>query len=263
MSESHQESGAPSRQVWYDTPIGLLMVFTGLIVTALGVAAVILAALLTGNPRFGFWYQRCVWGPSLCWLSRSHVTRTQDEPIDWRQPHVLVMNHQSLLDIPFAISQIGAPLQFVAKSGLFAIPFLGWYLRWSGMIPVDRGRSHKAIASLRRAIAQLQTGTNVFTFPEGTRTRDGHLQPLKKGAMILAIESGVPILPIAIEGTFRALPRGSLVARPAPIRMRIGKPIDTRQFTHDSRNELVQRVQAELDQLHRSIGGAGYAQPAI
>jgi 1-acyl-sn-glycerol-3-phosphate acyltransferase len=149
--------------------------------------------------------------------------------IDGRWPrgagaYVVVANHQSILDI-LVLSNIPHEMKWVAKRSLFSIPWVGWCFTMSGDIPVDRGDSGSAMAVLVRSRRYLARGMSVMMFPEGTRSRDGKLLPFKSGAFKLAVEAGVPVLPIAVSGTAQGMPKGSPWVRPTRIHVQILEPV--------------------------------------
>jgi 1-acyl-sn-glycerol-3-phosphate acyltransferase len=141
-----------------------------------------------------------------------------------RQAYVVVANHQSFLDI-FLLSNLPREMKWVAKRSLFKIPWVGWCFTMSGDIPVDRGDPASAAAVMARARRYLSRGMSVMMFPEGTRSRDGKLLPFKVGAFKLAVDAGVPVLPIAITGTAQGMPKGSPWVRPSELRVRILDPV--------------------------------------
>jgi 1-acyl-sn-glycerol-3-phosphate acyltransferase len=141
-------------------------------------------------------------------------------------PCLLVVNHQSLFDIPTLFLAVPGRTRFVAKQSLFRIPFLGWAMRASGCIPIDRGNRARAVRSLMHAAHRVRGGTSVVLFAEGTRSRDGRLAPFKKGGFHLALQAGVPVVPIAISGSFRRLAPGTLRVRPGTVAVRIAPPLD-------------------------------------
>lgn len=138
-------------------------------------------------------------------------------------PFLLVGNHISYLD-PFYIAAIlPERVSFMAKEESFSHPLAKWFLNQVGAFPVNREKVD--IGSLRMALARLEEGKVVGIFPEGGRRESDPLQELKDGAAYLAIRSNVPVLPVVIEGTDRALPRGGRWVRPAKVRIRFGEPI--------------------------------------
>ena len=158
------------------------------------------------------------------------------------ESYVFLSTHQSWMDIPVMLGYLPCQLRIAAKREVFHIPFLGWHLRRAGHIPVNRGSTAESIASLRRAARLLGGGVSAFLFPEGTRTRDGSLQPLKKGGFRLAMESGLAVVPVTITGTRRAMPRGSMVLRAGPVEMHLDPPIHTRGLTDADLPDLIGRV---------------------
>jgi 1-acyl-sn-glycerol-3-phosphate acyltransferase len=150
------------------------------------------------------------------------------ERVPTHRAYVYMSNHQSHIDIPVLYATIPSPtLRMVAKSELFRVPVWGRAMKAAGMIVVDRGDSQRAIESLRRAGEQIAGGVSVWIAPEGTRSRDGRIGPLKKGGFHLALETGTPIVPIAIAGTRDVLPAdGTRMRHDVAVRVTFGAPID-------------------------------------
>ncbi len=142
---------------------------------------------------------------------------------------VYMSNHQSHLDIPVLYCALPpVTLRMVAKKELFRVPLFGTAMRAAGVVEVDRGDRERAIASLHSAAAAIADGVSMWIAPEGTRSRTGGIGPLKKGGFHLAMETGAPIVPVAISGTRRALPAGGRsITTGVPVRVVIGAPIDT------------------------------------
>ena len=163
------------------------------------------------------------------------------------ESYVFLSTHQSWMDIPVMLGYLPCQLRIAAKREVFLIPFLGWHMRRSGQIPINRGSTAESVQSLRRAARLLGGGVSAFLFPEGTRTRDGSLQPLKKGGFRLALEAGLPIVPVTIVGTRRAMPRGSMVLRAGPVEMHLDAPIPTAGLTDADLPALIQRVRAAME----------------
>lgn len=160
-------------------------------------------------------------------------------------PHVVISNHQSLFDIPALVLTLRCRFRIVAKQELFWIPVFGWALRTAGFIAVDRGRREKAIASLTRGVEALRSGATLVVFAEGTRSRDGNLQPLKKGAFHLAQQVGAPILPVTVSGSRHVLGRSGWVPRPGTIEVVVGEPLPLPP-PGNSTDDMAARVGAAL-----------------
>jgi 1-acyl-sn-glycerol-3-phosphate acyltransferase len=164
------------------------------------------------------------------------------EHIDPRQPYVYMSNHQSVVDVGAIILTLPTSWRFVAKRELTWIPFFGWAIALGGHVVIDRGRHARAVASLRRAAERVRNGVSVIIFPEGTRSPDGELQPFKSGGFHLALEAQVPVLPVTVSGSRQLTPKGSLRVESGRVRVRYGKPIETRGLATEHREALKQRV---------------------
>jgi len=214
-----------------------------------------LATLVTRNRDTALiiarrWYARPIF--------RILGARLEESPLpdlDWSRPYIFLMNHQSMVDIPVAFAVVPVNLRFVAKHTLKHIPFLGWYMSMTGMIFINRGKRHEALRSLKEAGARIREGASILAFPEGTRSRDGALLPFKKGAFMLALESGVPIIPVVAEGSGRNFPAGTLFRiRPATIRVKLGAPIQTQGRDASERDALMQEVRDAMRALQAELG---------
>ena len=128
------------------------------------------------------------------------------ENIPKGQPVIFAANHQSTLDIPAMFGYLPVQFRIMAKQVLFLIPFLGWHLYLSGNIPIDRKDARKAFGSVYKATARIKKGISILVFLEGTRSRDGKIHRFKRGSFTLARKLGVPLVPIAIHGTFELMP---------------------------------------------------------
>jgi 1-acyl-sn-glycerol-3-phosphate acyltransferase len=162
------------------------------------------------------------------------------------RPCVYMSNHQSVFDIAAIIATLPVPWRFVAKRELTWIPFFGWALALGGQIIVDRRNREASVRSLARAAERVRAGANVIIFPEGTRSPDGSLREFKSGGFHLAIEAGVPIVPIAVSGSRRISPKGSLRIHSGTVRVRYGEPIPTEGLCADDRVLLKGRVREAI-----------------
>lgn len=164
------------------------------------------------------------------------------EHVDPSRSYVFMSNHQSVIDTAAIVATLGVPWRFVAKRELVWIPFFGWALGLGGHVIIDRGRHERAVASLKRAAARIRSGTNVIIFPEGTRSTGDEMGPFKSGGFHLALEAGVPILPISVSGSQRITPKGSLRIEGGSVRICYGKPIATEGLDLEARNRLKDTV---------------------
>lgn len=163
--------------------------------------------------------------------------------------YVVVANHQSILDI-LLLSHVPHEMKWLAKEELFRVPWVGWMLRMSGDIAIRRGERDSGLEALGKARDHLARGVPVMIFAEGTRSRDGRLLPFKSGAFRLAIEAGVPVLPIAVNGTSAGMPKGSPWVRPCVAWARILEPVPTEGLRPEDapkvRDEVRRRIAAQL-----------------
>ena len=160
--------------------------------------------------------------------------------------YVFLSTHQSYMDIPAMLGYLPAQLRIAAKKSLFRIPFMGWHLTRAGHIPVDRSSTQNAVAAMQRAASYLHDGICAFIFPEGTRSRDGVLHAFKKGGFKLAIQAGVPIVPVTIIGSRQVLPPDSIIFRPGPVEMYVDAPIPTAGLTEADIESLMKQVRAAM-----------------
>ncbi len=170
-------------------------------------------------------------------------------------PFVVVANHQSMLDI-LLLSRLPREMKWVAKEELFRIPWVGWMLRMSGDIPIRRGDAESGGEALARAREYLARGMSVMIFPEGTRSARGTMLPFKSGAFRLALDAGVPVLPVAVHGTARGMPKGGPWVNPCRARARILPPVAVEPFGGDAvrlRDEVRSRIQAAEQDLAAAL----------
>lgn len=175
---------------------------------------------------------------------RLEIVGRENAPLD--TSYIFISNHSSNLDPPAIAVSIRHPLRFVGKASLLKIPIFGWALRMIRVICIDRGKSREAIESVNRAIDELQNGISAFFFAEGTRSRDGKLLPFKKGGVMLALRTGLPILPVTVVDGHLLMPKSALYIRPGTIRVIIGKPIDVSGYREVQRDELLHRLRTEI-----------------
>jgi len=158
------------------------------------------------------------------------------------KPQIFMANHQSDFDILIALAYIPVQFRWIAKKELFNIPFFGAAMRSAGYIEIDRHNQEKALQSIDEAALRIRKGKSIMTFPEGTRSRDGEIKAFKQGAFHLAINSGVPIVPVSIIGSGRIMPKRSVKIKSGQIKLVIGEPIEVKSFDIEKRFELIKKV---------------------
>jgi len=160
--------------------------------------------------------------------------------------YIITPNHQSHADILALIKVLPTPFRWVIKRELLKIPLFGQALAATGSIAVDRRDRNSSIQKLKEGTTKLADGMSVLIYPEGTRSPDGNIQSFKKGAFMMAVQTGIPILPVTCNGAAKILPKKSLAISPGHITVTIGRPIQTTGMTEQDVPELMERTKAEI-----------------
>jgi 1-acyl-sn-glycerol-3-phosphate acyltransferase len=208
-----------------------------------------------GRYTAGRWFRRvAVAAVALnpLWTFRTSGVRIRDP----RRPYVAVSNHESFADI-FLISHLPWEMKWLSKEAIFKIPVMGWMMRMAGDISVRRSKRSSRAEAMDECRDRLGKQVSVMIFPEGTRSRTGELLPFKDGAFRLAVETGVPILPIVVAGTRGAIRKGSWLFGRARAEVRVLEPISTEGLTFADVPTLRERVrnliQEERDRLFEKL----------
>ncbi len=215
-------------------------IWVGFATLVAGILVIVLSFFVrSGNPlhkiaRF--------WGKSILFVSRVKMSVKGWSNIDPSAPYIYMPNHQSNFDIPVLLGHLTVQFRWLAKVELFKIPIFGRAMHKAGYISIDRNNRESAIKSLNVAANQIKSGVSVLIFPEGTRSRDGKIRPFKKGGFVMAIESGVPIVPVVITGTRSIMTKGKFRVNAGHVRMVIHKPIDTSAYTRETKEALMENV---------------------
>ena len=195
-----------------------------------------------------------LWGINSLKLAAAKIKVEGQENIPTDSAAIYMANHSSNFDILSMYAALPVQCRWLAKKELFKIPIFGASLRRSGYIPVERADTRKALVALKAAAQRVKAGTSVVVFPEGTRSPDGNLLPFKGGGFILAVQSGVPVVPVVIVGTRDINPKGSLSVRSADVLIRILPPIETAGLKSSDRNQLSDDIRAAIDSaLHPEL----------
>lgn len=191
----------------------------------------------------------CAWGRQLTRLFLIPTHLYGSEQLDPNQPYVFVSNHFSLIDTPMMFGLMPRPFRILARAGLWKIPFIGWHLDRAGHLPVSRSDARQAVRNIASAAEHVRAGYSILLFPEGGRTRGEVMRTFKSGAAHIAIQSGAPIVPMALLGTRKILPPGSFHLRPGIAELRIGTPILTSGLTRPMAKSLMEQVRQEILRL--------------
>ncbi len=191
------------------------------------------------------------WANCILWMSRARVRVVGAENLHPGRSYIYMANHQSNADIPVLLGRLPVQFRWLAKAELFKIPIFGGAMRKVGYISIDRSNRKSAFASLETAARTIRNGTSVMIFPEGTRSRDGSLLPFKKGGFVLAVDAGVPIVPVILKGTGDIMPKGKIMVRSTSVTMQILEPVETAGYTRKTKDDLLARIRSILsDHLH-------------
>jgi 1-acyl-sn-glycerol-3-phosphate acyltransferase len=207
------------------TTLGILRFVTGVVIS-IGMAALAILSIPL-DPRRGraFHSVSRLWARLVLLVCNVKVTVRGLEHIASSQNYIYVSNHASMFDIPCIVAAIPDQIRIVYKKELEVIPVFGWGLKWGSYIAIERGHSPSAMRSLEQAVNKIRDGASVLLYAEGTRTRNGKLQPFKRGAFNLAVKAGVPVVPLTINGTFNILQRKSFIVRPGEPELILERPI--------------------------------------
>ncbi len=198
------------------------------------------------------WLDRVVWCGGWCVLSRTRVTLLGDyAQLDSEQAYIFVSNHQSHFDIPatkWAMSD--RMIYFVTKRDMLWVPIVGLYLWCAGYPLVDRRRRDKALGVMKKAADAVRNGSSLLVYPEGTRSRDGQIAPFKMGAFVMAIETGVPIVPSTVTGSMDIMHRDSRLVRRGDVTVHVGQAIDTSSYAYADRESLANEVRLLIEKRY-------------
>jgi len=190
-----------------------------------------------------------IWSNGLLAASMVRVEATYDPGLEPGRSYIFLANHQSLYDIPVLLATCPGLLRMMAKRGLFQIPILGWGLWAGGFIPVDRADRSTARQTFAAAAERLRAGTSIALFPEGTRAPTDALLPFQRGGFLLALKSGLPIVPVGIRGTRAIRSRGGLRIHPGTAVVSYGAPIQAAGYGLRRKRELIDEVRRQVAAL--------------
>jgi basic amino acid/polyamine antiporter, APA family len=214
-----------------------------------------LGSLISGKGSLQHYCMRR-WSKDNLWLSRAHVEIEGLENIDLSCPQIFVANHSGLHDILSLAAHLPIQFRWIAKKSLFRVPFMGWHMRRSGYIAIDKENPREAAKSIMEAAKEIQSGVTAIAFPEGTRSRTGDLGKFHSGAFSLALRTGVPLVPITLDGSCRVIIPKTLQVNPGVIiRIKIDRPMDLSSYVKGEKHQLMEDVyqimNRNLEELRR------------
>ncbi|UCD79558.1 MAG: 1-acyl-sn-glycerol-3-phosphate acyltransferase [Desulfobacterales bacterium] len=187
-----------------------------------------------------------IWGRGILFVSRIRVTVEGLSHIDPLRSYIYMSNHQSNFDIPVLLAHLPVQFRWLAKAELFKIPIFGRAMRGAGYVRIDRFNRESAFKSIEEAAAKMKDGISVMIFPEGTRSRDGKIRPFKKGGFVMAVDTGFPIVPVILRGTWPIMDKSSLRINTGDVSLQIEKAIDTSGYTRENKDDLIETVRSVI-----------------
>jgi 1-acyl-sn-glycerol-3-phosphate acyltransferase len=235
----------------------LLSVLKSVVLVAITLMVATLTILLLPFNREGRAFHWCarLWGKIVLKITPIQVRIKGLEHLRTGENYIYAANHASYFDIPTLVAVLPGQIRIVFKKELTRLPIFGLAMKLGSYISIDRGDGREAIESLEKAAREIREGSSVLLFPEGTRTRDGKMQPFKRGAFALAVRSHVPVVPVTVNGSFLILPKKGLRINPGDIEVVIHPPVKTNGWAgKEGEMRLMERV--------RSIIATDYVEPA-
>jgi 1-acyl-sn-glycerol-3-phosphate acyltransferase len=200
----------------------------------------IASSLFDRRGYFAHWCAR-TWSGLILTTTGVRVHVAGLERLEPRRTYVFVANHQSIYDIPILFWSLPYQLRIIAKQSLGKIPFLGWHLRRSGHMLVDRRRPDRS-KIFSWAARLTSNGLSLIVFPEGTRSVDGRVATFKGGSFYLALEAGLPVVPLSVVGSRHVMLKGRLATYPGAVTLVVHEPIDTRGLNGTDAKAFGERV---------------------
>jgi 1-acyl-sn-glycerol-3-phosphate acyltransferase len=189
------------------------------------------------------------WARCSLFIARSPIHITGLDVVHNHPVAVYACNHLSYMDTPAIFAALPFQFRILARSDLWKIPFIGWHLNRSGQIAVNSENPRASIASLTNGVRALKSGMPLFVFPEGGRSRDGRLGEFMSGPAWMAIRAGIPVIPMALVGTYELLPIHTRQFSPRPLELRIGAPISTKGLTTRQAETLTAQLRQAIEEL--------------
>lgn len=220
------------------------------LIPAIGVYTVVLGTLSIGSSVFekrGYFAHWCArtWSRLILLTTGVRVSVAGLDRLEPGRTYVFVANHQSIYDIPILFWSLPYQLRIIAKASLGRFPFLGWHLRRTGHMLVDRSRPDRA-RIFGWASRLTRNGLSLIVFPEGTRSRDGRVGRFKGGSFYLALEAGLPVVPLSVVGSRHVMLKDRLATYPGDVRLVIHEPIDTRSLAGSDARQFAERIRAVI-----------------
>jgi len=229
----------------------LRTVYTALVALAvtlpIATAVTIIALVRSTSPMIDALIR--LWARTLVRAAGIELHGENIEAIHREQRYILIANHYSYFDIPCILAAVPQPIRFMAKVSLFKIPFFGWAIGKAGFIPIDRKNRRTAVKSFDLAAERIRKGNTIVVFPEEGRSKYRSMREFQRGAFLLALKSELPILPLAIDGTYDVLRVGATRITPNKVTIKVGSEIATTGCTLRDKERLANESRAQIEEL--------------
>jgi 1-acyl-sn-glycerol-3-phosphate acyltransferase len=213
--------------------------FWAILATVILFLPIMISTLLSRTGNLPFQVSK-LWARLMLFVTNVRVDIRNREKIDPSKSYVIISNHQSLFDILALVTTLGIQFRWVIKIELLKIPLFGYALYASRNIFIDRSNRQKAIESINKGMNRLPEGVSVMFFGEGTRSPDGEIKAFKKGGFNLAVQRGLPILPVTVNGSRSVLPKKSMIFKSGRIEVVISDPIEVKNYTDANLDVLIE-----------------------
>jgi 1-acyl-sn-glycerol-3-phosphate acyltransferase len=199
----------------------------------------LLSTLFDRSGNFG---HRCAraWSWLILKTSGVRVRISGLDRLDPSRSYVFAANHQSIYDIPILFASLPFQLRIIAKASLGSVPFLGWHLQRAGHVLVDRANPGAGV--VKRMARLAARGQSLIVFPEGTRSVDGSVARFKAGSFVIAVQAGLPIVPISLTGSRHVMVKGRLTVRPGDVTLTVHEPVETSGVARERARDLADTV---------------------
>ena len=211
----------------------------------------LLSSFVDRDGRIQQWFA-VTWSKVILRIIGAPLTLRGMEKIDTTRPHLYALNHLSALDIPAVYAALPFHFRIMAKEELFRYPFMGWHMRRSGQVSIERENAIASMRSLNRAAAILKGGQPLVVFPEGGRSPTGQVKPFLPGVFYVAIKAGVDVVPMALVGTYELLPMNTFHIKPRPLELLVGEPVSAAGYGPRDMDKLAATVQKAVEDLYYS-----------
>lgn len=199
--------------------------------------------------KWQYWGCNNIWSPGLLIIIGARLDVKGRENLKKSNQYIIIGNHTSWGDIIVLFISIKQMLRFIAKAELAKLPLIGFMMKRMGMVFVERGNAHKSAQSVKSTLDKIKGGAKMVGFPEGTRSKTGKIGDFKKGLIMIAVKSGIDIIPVGLENVYNVWPRNNYAFRPGKVKVVIGEPISTSGYDESNISELVEKVKQTVASL--------------